>query len=220
MDKHIELEYCSFEAFKVLAYNYLYLESHVLFDKIHVMLEEVDMTPADVAENLMPKTSPGDPEGCLSSLIRALEAVKLKKVEEEEERKKAEITKSTQEEKNKSVDEENKVLYMGHTVSYSKFWHIICLYLESHVLFEIILAISEELDTTPTYVVKNLMPKTSNGYPEGCLNNFISALKRVKLKKMDEKQAFLRSSSSNLLPSCALVKKNMISVFAEALTPL
>ncbi|GJT09626.1 putative reverse transcriptase domain-containing protein [Tanacetum coccineum] len=39
--------------------------------------------------------------------------------------------------------------------------------------------------------------------------------------------AFLRSSaklnlssSSNLLPSCALVKKNMISEFAEALTPL
>ncbi|GJR57943.1 retrovirus-related pol polyprotein from transposon TNT 1-94 [Tanacetum coccineum] len=28
------------------------------------------------------------------------------------------------------------------------------------------------------------------------------------------------SSSSNLLPSCALVKKNMISEFAEALTPL
>ncbi|GJU78547.1 hypothetical protein Tco_1275617 [Tanacetum coccineum] len=40
-------------------------------------------------------------------------------------------------------------------------------------------------------------------------------------------QSFLRSSaklnlssSSNLLPSCALVKKNMISEFAEALTPL
>ncbi|GJR88643.1 hypothetical protein Tco_0212654 [Tanacetum coccineum] len=39
--------------------------------------------------------------------------------------------------------------------------------------------------------------------------------------------AFLRSSSkhnlsssSNLLPSCALVKKNMITEFAEALTPL
>ncbi|GKD31563.1 hypothetical protein Tco_1242341 [Tanacetum coccineum] len=72
----------------------------------------------------------------------------------------------------------------------SRFWHIICLYLESHVLFEIILAISEELDTTPTDgVVKNLMPKTSNGYPEGCLNSLISALKRVKLKKMDEEQA-------------------------------
>ncbi|GKC68113.1 hypothetical protein Tco_1100711 [Tanacetum coccineum] len=41
------------------------------------------------------------------------------------------------------------------------------------------------------------------------------------------KKAFLRSSaklnlssSSNLLPSCALVKKNMITEFAEALTPL
>ncbi|GJU14912.1 hypothetical protein Tco_1142878 [Tanacetum coccineum] len=43
----------------------------------------------------------------------------------------------------------------------------------------------------------------------------------------DKNKAFLRSSaklnlssSSNLLPSCALVKKNMISEFAEALTPL
>ncbi|GKB09700.1 hypothetical protein Tco_0838012 [Tanacetum coccineum] len=46
-------------------------------------------------------------------------------------------------------------------------------------------------------------------------------------KKLDDIRSFLRSSaklnlssSSNLLPSCALVKKNMISEFAEALTPL
>ncbi|GJV44435.1 AAA-ATPase ASD, mitochondrial-like protein [Tanacetum coccineum] len=69
MDKHIELGYCSFDAFKVLENNYLYLKSHVLFDKIRFMLEEVDMTPPDAAENLMPKTSPGDPEGCLISFV-------------------------------------------------------------------------------------------------------------------------------------------------------
>ncbi|GJW08971.1 ribonuclease H-like domain-containing protein [Tanacetum coccineum] len=47
------------------------------------------------------------------------------------------------------------------------------------------------------------------------------------LKNIVHSEAFLRSSaklnlssSSNLLPSCALVKKNMISEFAEALTPL
>ncbi|GKB02702.1 AAA-ATPase ASD, mitochondrial-like protein [Tanacetum coccineum] len=98
MDKHIELGYCSFDAFKVLENNYLYLKSHVLFDKIHFMLEEVDMTPPDVAENLMPKTSPGDPEGCLSSLIRALEAVKPKKIEEEEEKKSRDIEECTRRE--------------------------------------------------------------------------------------------------------------------------
>ncbi|KAK1432835.1 hypothetical protein QVD17_09737 [Tagetes erecta] len=93
MDKHIELSYCGFEAFKVLAWNYLYLETHELFERVRELLEETEMTPADVAENLMPKTSPPDQEGCLRGLIGALEKTKeeaemKKKVEEEEERKK------------------------------------------------------------------------------------------------------------------------------------
>lgn len=94
MDKHIELSYCGFEAFRVLARNYLYLETHDLFEKVRELLEEIEMTPADVAENLMPKTSPADAEGCLRSLIEALEKMKEekmkeeKKIEEEERRKK------------------------------------------------------------------------------------------------------------------------------------
>nr|XP_043606617.1 AAA-ATPase At3g28580-like [Erigeron canadensis] len=111
MDKHIEMGYCSFEAFKVLAKNYLYLESHELFDEIRVMLEETDMTPADVAENLMPKTSPGDPEMSLKNLIGALGAVKLKKIAEDEEKKKgSEIKKIAKNVEKKSSDEECKVL--------------------------------------------------------------------------------------------------------------
>jgi hypothetical protein len=35
------------------------------------------MTPADVAENLMPKTEEGDAGTCLESLIQALEAVRV-----------------------------------------------------------------------------------------------------------------------------------------------
>lgn len=92
MDKHIELSYCGFEAFKVLARNYLYLETHDLFEKIRVLLEEIQMTPADVAENLMPKTSPADAEGCLRSLIGALETAKEEKKIEEEERRKKELS--------------------------------------------------------------------------------------------------------------------------------
>ncbi|MED6154728.1 hypothetical protein PIB30_115513, partial [Stylosanthes scabra] len=56
MDKHIELSYCGFEAFRVLARNYLDVENHGLFGRIGKLLEEVNMTPADVAENLMPKS--------------------------------------------------------------------------------------------------------------------------------------------------------------------
>ncbi|CAL1372321.1 unnamed protein product [Linum trigynum] len=65
MDKHIEMSYCSFEAFKLLAKNYLDVEAHELFAEIEVLLREMQMTP-DVAENLMPKSDEEDAaEVCL-----------------------------------------------------------------------------------------------------------------------------------------------------------
>ncbi|KAK2999939.1 LOW QUALITY PROTEIN: hypothetical protein RJ639_024024 [Escallonia herrerae] len=76
MDKHVELSYCCFEGFKLLARNYLDVGAHHLFDKIRVLLEEVEMTPADVAENLMPKSAEDDADACLGNLIRALEMAK------------------------------------------------------------------------------------------------------------------------------------------------
>ena len=84
MDKHIEMSYCCFEAFKVLAKNYLELESHELFGKIEELLGQTEISPADVAENLMPKSDEEDVETCLKCLIEALEASK------EEARKKSE----------------------------------------------------------------------------------------------------------------------------------
>ncbi|KAK6151327.1 hypothetical protein DH2020_013962 [Rehmannia glutinosa] len=75
MDKHIELSYCSFEGFKVLAKNYLGLEWHDLFPRIESLLGEIKITPADVAENLMPKGVEGDDaEICLKNLVLAMEA--------------------------------------------------------------------------------------------------------------------------------------------------
>ncbi|KAK6154863.1 hypothetical protein DH2020_009111 [Rehmannia glutinosa] len=78
MDKHIEMSYCSFEAFKVLANNYLKLESHEKFDKIKVLLEETDISPADIAENLMPKSPEMSPDECLGNVITALHKAKEK----------------------------------------------------------------------------------------------------------------------------------------------
>ncbi|KAJ6936113.1 AAA-ATPase ASD [Populus alba x Populus x berolinensis] len=72
-----------FEAFKVLAKNYLELKSHETFGKIEELLGETKMTPADVAENLMPRSDEEDEE-CLKRLIEGLETAK------EEARKKAE----------------------------------------------------------------------------------------------------------------------------------
>ncbi|KAL8209972.1 hypothetical protein R6Q57_006704 [Mikania cordata] len=76
MDKHIEMSYCCFERFKVLARNYLDLESHASFETIGRLLEETNMTPTDVAENLMPKSADEDAESCLNGLIKYLENAK------------------------------------------------------------------------------------------------------------------------------------------------
>ncbi|KAG2383974.1 hypothetical protein LR48_Vigan10g265200 [Vigna angularis] len=84
MDKHIELSYCCYEAFKVLAKNYLDVESHHLFPRIGKLLEETKITPADVAENLMPKSVDEEVDACLHSLIQFLEITERKQVNAQE----------------------------------------------------------------------------------------------------------------------------------------
>jgi chaperone BCS1 len=76
MDLHIELSYCGFDGFKMLAKNYLSIESHPLFETVRCLLEETNMTPADVAENLMPKVANEDVETSLERLIQALRTSK------------------------------------------------------------------------------------------------------------------------------------------------
>lgn len=79
MDKHIELSYCSFNGFKVLANNYLRVEKHLLFETIERLIGEVKITPADVAESLMPKSPMDDADKCLLNLIQALEEAKTER---------------------------------------------------------------------------------------------------------------------------------------------
>jgi chaperone BCS1 len=124
MDKHIELSYCSFEAFKVLAKNYLRLETHHLYSKIQELLGETKMTPAEVAEHLMPKTLPGDNKVCLEGLIAGLEKAKedarLKAEEEAREKdsspeEKAKEKDSSPEENAKEQGKENGFCDNGNT---------------------------------------------------------------------------------------------------------
>ncbi|RCV39209.1 hypothetical protein SETIT_8G204900v2 [Setaria italica] len=81
MDKHIEMSYCRYEAFKLLASNYLQITEHEFFEQfgeIQQLLEEIDMSPADVAENLMPmSTKKKDPGMCLAGLVVALKNAKV-----------------------------------------------------------------------------------------------------------------------------------------------
>jgi ATP-dependent 26S proteasome regulatory subunit len=74
MDMHIEMSYCSYEAFKVLANNYLEIDDHQLFErfgKIQQLLEVAKMSPADVAEHLM--RTENDAGACLEGLVLALQ---------------------------------------------------------------------------------------------------------------------------------------------------
>ncbi|XP_010425634.1 PREDICTED: AAA-ATPase At3g28540-like, partial [Camelina sativa] len=105
MDRHIEMSYCRFEGFKVLAKNYLDIESHDLYGEIKRLLEETDMSPADVAETLMPKSDEEDADICIKRLVKTLkeEKEKARKLAEEEEKNKAE-----KKEKKEKIEEEEK----------------------------------------------------------------------------------------------------------------
>ncbi|KAL5976696.1 hypothetical protein ACLOJK_021029 [Asimina triloba] len=111
MDMHIQMSYCSFEGFKVLANNYLDLDSHPSFEKIQQLLQEANMTPADVAENLMPKSSILTPEenveACLEELIQDLQKIKEEAVQKAREAEVLSQASSKQEELQK--DQEGEV---------------------------------------------------------------------------------------------------------------
>ncbi|KAG6389967.1 hypothetical protein SASPL_151442 [Salvia splendens] len=66
----------------LLAKNYLELEAHPLFQSIEELIQEVQTSPADVAENLMPKSAKDDPEQSLRNLICILEETKNSKCTE------------------------------------------------------------------------------------------------------------------------------------------
>ncbi|KAK9684630.1 hypothetical protein RND81_10G221400 [Saponaria officinalis] len=103
MDKHIEMSYCCFEGFKVLAKNYLLIDTHDKFDVIRELLEVTKMTPADVGECLMPKVPSEDVEVCLDNLICALEKARDDQVAKA---KAAELKKKKKEEEEEEEEEE------------------------------------------------------------------------------------------------------------------
>ncbi|KAK4413236.1 AAA-ATPase [Sesamum alatum] len=53
MDMHVHMSYCTFSGFKILASNYLGIKSHCRFNEIERLMVEVEVTPAEVAEELM-----------------------------------------------------------------------------------------------------------------------------------------------------------------------
>ncbi|KAF0916924.1 hypothetical protein E2562_015098 [Oryza meyeriana var. granulata] len=69
MDMHIEMSYCSFEAFKTLAKNYLDVDEHRLFGSVDEILSRDSITPADVAECLMTAKRAGSGESSRLEIV-------------------------------------------------------------------------------------------------------------------------------------------------------
>ncbi|XP_059442228.1 AAA-ATPase At2g18193-like [Corylus avellana] len=53
MDMHIHLSFCTVNGFRILASNYLDVQSHPLFEQVDLLLEKLEVTPAEVAEELL-----------------------------------------------------------------------------------------------------------------------------------------------------------------------
>ncbi|XP_049353144.1 AAA-ATPase At3g50940-like [Solanum verrucosum] len=77
MDMHINMSYCKSSAFKQLVFNYLNIHHHELFDQIGELLEVVEVTPADVAGELLKSKNP------TISLRGLIEFLKIKLHKEE-----------------------------------------------------------------------------------------------------------------------------------------
>ncbi|XP_058082682.1 protein HYPER-SENSITIVITY-RELATED 4-like [Magnolia sinica] len=58
MDMHVHMSYCSFCGFKTLAKNYLMIDDHPIFEEIQRLIAKVEVTPAQVAEELMKSDYP------------------------------------------------------------------------------------------------------------------------------------------------------------------
>ena len=53
MDMHIHMGYCTAESFRILTRNYHSVENHAMCPEIEQLIEEVMVSPAEVAEVLM-----------------------------------------------------------------------------------------------------------------------------------------------------------------------
>ncbi|XP_050906579.1 AAA-ATPase At5g17760 isoform X4 [Lathyrus oleraceus] len=76
MDMHIHMSYCSYEGFKILASNYLEIshDNNPLFGEIEGLIEDIQITPAQVAEELMKSE---DADATLEGFVKLLKRKKM-----------------------------------------------------------------------------------------------------------------------------------------------
>ncbi|TKY55847.1 mitochondrial chaperone bcs1 [Spatholobus suberectus] len=99
MDVHVHMSYCTPCGFRQLASNYLGIKEHSLFRQIEEAIQETQVTPAEVAEQLLKSR---DIENSLEQLIDFLR--KKKESQELEAKKKEQEDKDKEEQQRKELD--------------------------------------------------------------------------------------------------------------------
>ncbi|KAI3798866.1 hypothetical protein L1987_34150 [Smallanthus sonchifolius] len=105
MDVHINMSYCTPSGLRLLASNYLGITQHSLFEQIEDLIGEVEVTPAEIAEQLL---KDDDPDIALSGLVEFFDVKRKENEEAKEKGKKQEelaAKESEQIEKNETVPE-------------------------------------------------------------------------------------------------------------------
>ena len=105
MDMHIHMSYCTPSGFKILASNYLRIESHCLFTEIEGLIKEVEATPAEVAEELMKSE---DPDIALAGLVAFLQQKKQMKCSEKSESEVEKVNEQSKQSPGKKKAKESK----------------------------------------------------------------------------------------------------------------
>ncbi|KAM7516208.1 hypothetical protein LguiA_005791 [Lonicera macranthoides] len=111
MDLHIHMSYCTPYGFKLLAANYLGIKEHELFGEIEDLIRTIEVTPAEIAEQLLKNDNLditlGGLNDFLHSKTKEIEDAKAKKVQlesiEKEEEEKAASAKENKSDKKKKI---------------------------------------------------------------------------------------------------------------------
>ncbi|KAK9063022.1 hypothetical protein SSX86_016892 [Deinandra increscens subsp. villosa] len=101
MDVHIHMSYCTPSGFRLLASNYLGITEHNHFEEIENLISQVEITPAEVAEQLL---KDDDPDIALGGLIEFFD-VKKEQIEEAKARLKEEELAAKENERKQQEDE-------------------------------------------------------------------------------------------------------------------
>nr|POF00224.1 aaa-atpase [Quercus suber] len=104
MDVHVHMSYCTMDGFRLLASNYLEIEAdHQLYRQIEGLLENAEVTPAEIAEELLKS---GGTDVVLGGLVKFLEQKTIQKA------KAAELKELLKSDDNTDVDVEGFVKFL------------------------------------------------------------------------------------------------------------